>query len=257
MKRLLIVLVAVPALALAAGAFDGTWKTRVDSAQETGKADAYEISQGMYHCTSCVPEVAVKADGTDQKVTGHDYYDSIAVRVVDPTTVTITRKQGDKITGQASLVVSSDGKMLTEKYVDRTGATPVRFTLSYKRLTSGPPGSHALSGGWQQDKIEEASEAGVTVKYQSTPNGLKMDWNGQSYDAKFDGREYPIANDPGKTTVTLKRINAYTIEETDHRGGKVVDVIRMTVSTDGKSMGVTDSSPVRNQKDTYTMIKQS
>jgi hypothetical protein len=94
------------------------------------------------------------------------------------------------------------------------------------------------------------------VKYESTADGLKMAWNGQSYDAKFDGKEYPIKNDPAETTVSLKRIDANTIQETDRRGGKVIDIIRMAASADGKTLSVEDADQVRNTKMTYTMMKQ-
>ena len=45
-----------------------------------------------------------------------------------------------------------------------------------------------------------------------------------------------MQGDPGHTMVTLKRISADTIEETDKRDGKVVGIFRMTVSKDGKSI---------------------
>ena len=78
----------------------------------------------------------------------------------------------------------------------------------------------------------------------------------QTYDAKFDGKEYPTKNDPGNTMVCLKRIDANTIEETDRRGGKVTDIIRTLASADGKSLSVEDADQVHNTKMSYTMMKQ-
>jgi hypothetical protein len=256
MKKLLVLLWIVPTVALAASALDGTWKTKADSLQVSGSPDAYEISQGFYRCTSCVPPINVKADGTDQSVSGHDYYDTVAVRIVNNNSVEWTHKKGAKIVSTDALTVSADGKTLTEKWVAYTGAKPASGTSTSKRLTAGPAGSHALSGTWQQDRFSDASDSLLTVKYQSTADGLKMEWNGQSYDAKFDGKEYPTKNDPGNTMVSLKRIDANTIEETDRRNGKVTDIIRITVSDDGRSLTVVDTDPVQNTKMTYTMIKQ-
>jgi hypothetical protein len=256
MKKLLTLLCLAPGLALAGTAFDGTWKTKVDSVKVSGPPDAYEISQGMYRCTSCVPQIMVKADGTDQKVSGHDYYDAIAIKIVNDHAIETTRKKGGKIMGTDAAGVSADGKTLTEEWVDYTGAKPAKGTNGSKRLTSGPAGSHAISGTWQQDQFSGASDSLVTVKYESTADGLKMLWNGQSYDAKFDGKEYPTKNDPGNTMVSLKRIGADTIEETDRRGGKVTDIIRTVVSADGKSVSVEDADQVHNTKMTYTMMKQ-
>ena len=83
------------------------------------------------------------------------------------------------------------------------------------------------------------------------------DQNGYSYDAKFDGKDYPTQGDPGHTMVSLKRIGARTIEETDKRDGKVVGVYRMTVSSDGKSIDVEYTNKERGTTTTFTMEKQS
>jgi hypothetical protein len=256
MKKLLTLLCLAPSLALAGTAFDGTWKTKVDTVKVSGPPDAYVISQGMYRCTSCVPQITVKADGTDQKVSGHDYYDTIAIKIVNDHAIETTRKKGGKIMGTDAASVSADGKTLTEEWVDYTGSKPAKGTNGSKRLTAGPAGSHTISGTWQQDQFSGASDSLVTVKYESTADGMKMLWNGQSYDAKFDGKEYPTKNDPGNTMVSLKHIDGNTIEETDRRGGKVTDIIRTVVSADGKSVSVEDADQVHNTKLTYTMMKQ-
>jgi hypothetical protein len=256
MKKLLSLLCLAPSLALAGTAFDGTWKTKVDSVKISGPPDVYEISEGMYRCISCVPQILVKADGTDQQVSGHDYYDSIAIKIVSDRAIETTRKKASKTVATDAASVSADGKTLTEEWVDYVGAKPATETKGSKRVTAGTAGSHAISGTWQQDQFSAASDSLVTVKYESTADGLKMEWNGQTYDAKFDGKEYPTKNDPGNTMISLKRIDANTIEETDRRGGKVTDITRMVASADGKSLRVEDADQVHNTKMTYTMIKQ-
>jgi len=60
--------------------------------------------------------------------------------------------------------------------------------------------------------------------------------NGVSYSAKFDGKDYPYKGDPGTTAVSLKRIDAHHIEETDKRHGKVIAVVDMTVAPDGHTL---------------------
>lgn len=73
-----------------------------------------------------------------------------------------------------------------------------------KRVAKGPAGSHALSGSWRGEKID-LSKSGLTVTYQTTTDGLKMSsLQGDSYDAKFDGKDYPINGDAGQTMVALK-----------------------------------------------------
>jgi hypothetical protein len=74
MKKLfLAVLLFAPAVVFAQSPFDGTWMTKLSTAQLPTKPDVYSLNNNMYECLTCVPKVSVKADGKDQKVTGHPY----------------------------------------------------------------------------------------------------------------------------------------------------------------------------------------
>ena len=255
-RALMPLLVLLPSIAYAASPFDGTWKTRVDSVKFSGKPDVFEVRQGVYDCTSCVPEIKVNVDGADHKVTGHDYYDSVAVRVVSPSSIEVVEKRAGKPASTVSYSVSPDGGVLTGKFTDYSGAQPFSATFTERRVAPVASGAHGASGSWQADQVTDFAELGRTVKYEMTPDGMRMNWNGQSYDAKFDGKEYPVAADPGKTVVVLKRIGPDTVEETDKRGGKVFDVIRMKVSRDGRTMDIVDNDPVHETRTAYTMEKQ-
>ena len=52
--------------------------------------------------------------------------------------------------------------------------------------------------------------------------------------------------------VSLKRIDARTIQETDTREGKVTDLVVSKVSADGKTMHVVDDDKLHGTKLTYT-----
>ena len=69
-----------PCAAFAASPFDGNWKVSLSHIQLSKKPDVYVITATSYTCSSCGPAYTVKADGTDQKVAGHDY-DTVAVTV--------------------------------------------------------------------------------------------------------------------------------------------------------------------------------
>lgn len=255
MKTMALVLL-LPATALAASALDGTWKARTDTIKVTGKADEWAVTNGMFTCASCDPPLKVKADGTDQKVSGHDYYDSIAVKVVDKNTVEQTRKRGGKVVVTVSLTASADGNTITGKFADYNGEKPATGTFVEKRVGAGPAGSHPVSGQWLQSTLSDANDALSTVSYKMADDSFSMSANGQSYKAMFDGKEYPVLGDPGKTVVTLKKIDANTVEETDHRGGKVTDEYRIAASKDGKTIHLTDKDLVHGQTTTMTLEKQ-
>src|SRR5271168_4360938 len=197
MKRILALVLFVPTVALAQSPFDGTWKTRLDSIQISGKPDVFELSNDVYECSSCVPAYKIKADGTDQPVPGHDYLDHEAVKVVNATTVEFTDKKAGKVMQTSSWSVSADGATLTGKFTVNVGEKPFTGGFTEKRVAAGAAGSHALSGSWQQGPMTDLSDAARTSKMQSTDNGMKVMWNGQTLDAKYDGKDYAWTNDPG------------------------------------------------------------
>jgi hypothetical protein len=256
MRILISALLLMPAAALASSAFDGTWKTRMDSMKITGKPDTFAIVDGTYTCSSCVPAVKIQADGVDHKVAGHDNYDSKAVKVVDPKTVEVTNKLAGKVIATNTITVSADGLTLSGKFTDYSGAKAATGAYTEKRVAAAAPGAHAISGSWQAEQMGEANDALRTVSYEMKGDHFIMHWNGQTYDAKFDGKEYPVTGDPTHTVVTLKRIDANTVEETDHRMGKITDEIRIAASKDGKTVEVTDKDPLHGQTTTFTLEKQ-
>ncbi|HXY75831.1 MAG TPA: hypothetical protein VEH54_02895 [Steroidobacteraceae bacterium] len=256
MRRILLSACALlPALALASP-FDGTWKTDVSTMKVTGKADTFSVLNGMYSCSSCDPAINIKADGKDQPVTGHAYYDTVAVVVLSPSSVQIINKQAGKQIFGVIYSVSTDGKTLTGKFTDYTGSQVATGSFTETRRTPGPAGANGVSGSWQPNPLTSANDTTLTVAYQMTNDSFSMHWNGQSYNAKFDGKEYPVVGDPGKTTVILKKINPNTVQETDHRLGKVTDDIHLAAAADGKTLQVTDHDMIHDQITTYTMTKQ-
>jgi len=239
-----------------AGPFDGTWKTKLDSIKFDSKPDVFELKDGVFHCGNCAPALSVKADGTDQKVAGHSYYDTVSVKVVDAHTVLMTDKLGGKPMYEMTFTVSADGRTLNQVMKDMSGAKVATWNQVSSRVGPGAPGSHAMAGSWKMDKMPGASDVGMVITYHQTADGLQMQYNGASYDAKFDGKPVLTANDPGKTLVSLKRISDRVIEETDTRGGVVTDVTRMTVSEDGKSMSVVDQNRPSDMTMSWTMTRE-
>jgi hypothetical protein len=242
MKILMRAALLLPAAALAGSPFDGTWKTDLQSMKVTGKPDVYLLADGEYTCSSCEPELKVKADGKPHKVTG-------------PSSDEIVLKQGDKEYVKVSETISPDGKTLTDKFTNHAGAKVVSGESTSRRVTDGPSGSHPVSGSWQQNGLK-GDDTLRTVQYEMTPEHFAMHWNGQSYDARFDGKQYPVVGDPGQTRVSLKKLDDNTVEETDYRKGKVVDEIRLAAAKDGKSIHVTDKDVVHGQTTTFTLEKE-
>ena len=255
MRSFFVFLLFAPPFLFAQSRFDGTWQMKMDTLRFSGTPEEYLLEKGMYHCATCAPRVDVKADGTDQKVTGH-YFDTIAVRVIDPRSVEFIQKKDRKVTFRVIETVSPDNQTMTEDFTNTMGAETVAGKAGFVRVRKGPAGSHALSGAWQMQTVKNSTRAGTITTYRTTPGGLNISDGGPTYDVKFDGKDYPMSGDPGHATTSLRLIDEFTIEETDKQDGKIVIVTLMTVSKDGKSMKVESADQLRGSTMTYIAEKQ-
>lgn len=249
----------MPVLAMAQSAFDGTWKVDLNKAQLPKKPDVFLLQDGMYHCKTCVPPIDIKADGQDQKVTGHPYYDTMSMKVVDDRTIEETDKKDGKTVTTSKTTVSSDGSALTFEFTDRsaTNADPVTGKGEATRVAKGPAGSHAISGSWRTTKLESLSDNGLTFTYKVEGDSLTMtNPTGQTYTANLDGTDAPYKGDPGTTSVSVKRLGKNTMEESDKRDGKVISVARMTVAADGKTMTIAVNDKLHGTTSQFVAEKQ-
>ena len=259
LKFVLLLCLLTPGLAMAQSAFDGTWKVDVKTAKFPEKPDVYLLQDGMYHCKTCAPPVDVKADGQDQKVSGHPYYDTKSVKVVDDRTIEETDKKNGKVVVTSKTWVSADGNTLMFEFNDgsATNADPVTGKGEATRVAKGPTGSHAISGSWRASKMDAVSDNGLLFTYKVADDSLTMTTpTGQSYTAKLDGTEAPYKGDPGTTSVSLKKVDKNTLEETDKRDGKVITVARITVAADGKNMTIAVDDKLHGTTAKFTAQKQ-
>jgi hypothetical protein len=256
MKKLLLVFLLVPFLAWAQSPFDGTWKVNLANAQFSQKPDTFVLQNGKYTCSTCIPKIDIKADGTDHKVPGAKGYDTLAVKQVDDKTIEETRKKDGKAVSESTDTVSPDGKTLTIKFKDYPPqGEPVTGEVALTRVSAGPKGSHGISGSWRTAKVENVSDQGLTFTYKSIEDGLSMQApTGESYEAKFDGKDYPVKADRAGGMISLKKLNDNTVEETYKQDGKPVAVNEMTV--EGKTMKVNSKDLRRGTTMSYTADKQ-
>jgi hypothetical protein len=263
MKKLLFVglaiLLLMPVLASAQNAFDGTWKIDLKKAEFPKKPDVYLLQNGMYQCKTCVPPIDIKADGQDQKVTGHPYFDSMAIKVVNDHEIEETDKKNGKTVATSTTTVSSDGNTVMFSFSDssNTNADPVTGKGEEIRVAKGPAGSHAISGSWRTTKLENMSDNGLMWTYKVSGDELTMTTQtGQSYTAKLNGAQAPMKGDPGTTSVSVKMMGKSTLEETDYRDGKAIGVAKMVVAPDGKTLKLMVDDKLHGTKTEFTAMKQ-
>lgn len=239
--------------------FDGTWKIDMNRVTLPQKPDVFLLQNGKYSCKSCTPAYTVKADGTDQPVSGQPYFDTAAVTVVNDHEIRETDKKGGKTVATSDIVVSADGKSATATFTDSSatnGGAPVQGKGVYTLVAKGPGGSHAVSGSWRRAKMESLSENAIFWTYKVSGNRITMtNPTGQSYSATFDGADAPMKGDPGITSVSVKKIGN-TYEETDKRDGKVIGILKLTVAADRKTAKASYTDTLQHRTTQFDAVKQ-
>jgi hypothetical protein len=264
MKRLFFVTAVaallMPVVSVAQSAFNGTWKVNMSNVDFPRKPNEYLLKGGMYTCKTCTPPYTINANGTDQPVTGHPYYDTVAIEVVNDHEVKETDKKDGKIVATATTTISPDGNTATVEFSDATntnGGPPVTGKGEAVRIAKGPAKSNAISGAWRTTRIEGVSDNGVTTTYQVNGDEITMSTpTGQSYTAKLNGTESPMKGDPGVSAVKVKLIGTTTLEETDLRDGRVIGVFKMAIAGDGSVAHASYTDARLNRTTQFEMTKQ-
>ena len=86
-------------------------------------------------------------------------------------------------------------------------------------------------------KIEPFGKNGIKLTADAIyvqGNPLHIEWS-----AELDGKDYPVKANPNADTVSLKRIDAYTLEIRNKKAGKVMYSVQWKISKDGTSRTVT------------------
>jgi hypothetical protein len=106
------------------------------------------------------------------------------------------------------------------------------LNLAKSKYTPGPPPK-------EQTTIFETVGQGLKVTTKGTNSAGQPTMT--EYTANYDGKDNPVTGNPDWDTVSLKRINANTVEFTRKRAGKVVQTATSVVSKDGKTRTITST----------------
>jgi hypothetical protein len=104
-------------------------------------------------------------------------------------------------------------------------------------------------GTW---KLNTAKSTGTTLPKSesrtyatSAAGGIVLTWKRMGADGKessvettykYDGKDYPVTGSPDFDTVSVKRVDANTVDSTQKRMGKAVGTATRSVSKDGKTL---------------------
>jgi len=106
-----------------------------------------------------------------------------------------------------------------------------------------------MPGQWTLDVAKSSFSPGPAPKSQhavltAIPNGIRtvadrIEADGKKvhfeWDGTFDGRDRAVIGDPGRDTVSVKKVDDYTLEVTNKKAGQVTTILRAVYAKDGKS----------------------
>jgi len=255
MKRLIffLLLLLSPAASFSQSPFDGTW---LFTAPVPRKPAIYLLAQGVFRCSGCLANMEIKADGEDHKIAETDYWDTVNVQMVDAHSVVFIAKKAGKTTFAEIDAISPDGTTLTQLVKDTTEAETVTIETRSRRIKKGPAGSHAISGSWRAYKMNRSRNGSIS-QYKCTADAFSAETPlGERFTAKFDGKDYPVEDDPGGTMVSAKLISPDSVELTSKRNGQIVAIKQMSVAPGGRVIHVVFKNGQGDTVSTFDLKKQ-
>ena len=239
--------------------FDGTWKIDLSKAEQPAEPDVFLLQEGKFQCQTCDPAFSVKADGTDQQITGNPCYDTVNIKVLSDRVIEETDRRKGKPVRILRIEVSQNKDEASFDLTDmcNKNSDPVSARWLAKRVAEAPAGAHAVSGSWRTIKQEPASENALLVTLKLVNNTFSfMDPTGQSYSAKLDGTYAPFAGGVDNTVVSVRQMGTNSIEETDLKDGKAFRRTVFTVAADGKTMNAAITDLVQDNTIQFFLNKQ-
>jgi len=253
MKRLILLLLLSPAISFSQSPFDGTWLFTVQLPTEPA---VYLLAKGMFRCSGCLPNLEIEADGNDHKVAEAPYWDTVNVQIVDAHTVLFIAKKTGKTMFTEVDAVSPDGAALTQLVKDTTESETVTVETRNRRIAKAPPGAHAVSGSWRAYRTNRSRNGSIS-QYKCTPDSFSAETPlGEKFNAKFDGKDYPVEDDPGHTMVSARLLSPDEVELTSNRNGKVVAIKQMSVMPGGRLIHVVLKNGEGETVTTFDLKKQ-
>ena len=119
------------------------------------------------------------------------HFDTVSVRATNDHSIEIVNKKNGKVVGTSKVTASEDSKELTNEFTFvNEGGQSGGGKYTSTRVGTPPTAASKISGEWQPGALQSATENIVITTYKVNGDGLSMsDLNGDSYTAKFDGKD--------------------------------------------------------------------
>ena len=153
------------------------------------------------------------------------------------------------------------------------GFLAITLAVSVLMLGAVAQASDNQVGAWKLNLAKSKYSPGPppkegTLTIESQANGLKFTIHGTDaegkpvhfeFSPKYDGKDYPVTGMPNVDTISMKKVDDYTIETVTKKGGKAVTTTKSVVSKDGKTrttMQTGKNAQGQDMKNTLVYDKQ-
>jgi len=196
-------------------------------------------------------DFSAKADGKPMAVPGNPAFDQVAMRKIDGKHAQLTERKNGVVVATVLQTVSKDGKLLT---ITRSSKGRPDQTTVWIRTGGAKAVMDPVAGDWKEDLSKTRMAQGLPLKIEADGGGgVRFLWD-FSYTARFDGRPYALTNSRNDT-VTLRQVDAHTVDAVYRREDQVTQKDRWVVAGDGREMTVTSTGTLESgQKVTETLV---
>jgi hypothetical protein len=179
----------------------------------------------------------IRVDGTDQPGVGGTM---LSVTAEGADSWKVVRKKAGRMLLTANWTLSKDGRTLRDSFT-AIGPGGNRSTTNFVyRRTAGTSG---FAGTWESRNNATMNFAFVLEVEPYEGSGLSIidSTNGLTMNVKFDGKDYAGggSNAPKGFTASARRVDQHTMEITGKVNGKTALTQRMTLSSDLKTLTMT------------------
>jgi hypothetical protein len=217
----------------------GTWTliSAQSSLDPPNKLSITSLHEGVHVVSSGDThfDFTAKWDGHGASVQGNPAFDQIELRRIGKTQAEVKEKKDGAVIAMVRYQLSADdnemaGTTSRAGHADqvtvwtRTGGTKVAGNL--------------FAGEWSQDMSKTRLRQGLVLRIEAEgTDGVRFSGD-FSYTARFDGKEYDLRNSVNDT-VTLRLVDAHTVDSTYRRDDQITQKAQWVVSPDGKQMTMT------------------
>jgi hypothetical protein len=231
--------------------FIGKWKMNPAKGKTSGLHMKIENLGGNKYGFSAPIPYQIVADGADQP---NDTGGTRSLKIIDETTWKFVYKRDGAITAETTWTLSPDAKALTsDTTVTEVSGSKHEAGTNWKRVGGGG----GFAGAWESTGFRLPVEVmeiqplagGISFVYPSTTDRL---------DLKFDGKDYAWQGpriDPSMTS-SGKRVKPDVIEELDKLNGKVFMTQEYKVSSDGKTITLSEKLASQSSPEILVFEKQ-